>query len=65
MQFREFLKNLFNYTTDSRYSYELPQTQIQNNQETKETTKTVSASLHENLEFLTFFRTTFIVVSIL
>ena len=53
MPFSNFFKNLFNYTTDSRYSYELSQTQIQNNISPKETTQTVSKSLHENLEFLT------------
>ena len=53
MPFSNFLKNLFNYTTDSRYSYELSQTQIQNNIFPKKTTQTVSKSLHENLEFLT------------
>lgn len=53
MAIKDFLKNIFDYTTDSRYTYELSQTQIQNNIADKETSKAVSKQLSENIEFLT------------
>ena len=53
MPIKKFLKDIFTYSTDSRYTYELSQTQIQNNIQEPETTKKVSTSLDENIEFLT------------
>ena len=53
MSFDTFLKKLFTYSPDSKYTYQISETQVQNNIETKKIDKKVSSSLSENLNFLT------------
>lgn len=53
MSLKSFLTNLFLYSADSRYYYELSQTQIANNITESETKKNISNSLSDNLNFLT------------
>lgn len=53
MPIKNFLKDLFQYTPDSNYNYQISETQIQNNEQTKKISKKVSNSLTENLDFLT------------
>lgn len=53
MSFDTFLKKLFTYSPDSKYTYQISEAQVQNNIETKKIDKKVSSSLSENLNFLT------------
>ena len=53
MTFNDFLKKIFNYDPSSNYLYDLSEMQIQNNIKEPPTSKKVSSSLSENLNFLT------------
>ncbi len=53
MSLNTFFKRLFTYSPDSKYTYQISETQVQNNVETKKIDKKVSSSLSENLDFLT------------
>ncbi len=53
MSFNTFLKKIFAYTPQSKYSYELSETQPQNNEKEIKIQKSVSSSLPENIDFLT------------
>ena len=53
MPLKNILNKLFSYNTDSRYNYELSQTQISNNITESEIKKNISSSISENLDFLT------------
>lgn len=53
MSLDTFLKKIFTYSPDSKYTYQISETQVQNNVETEKINKKVSSSLSENLNFLT------------
>lgn len=53
MSFNTFLQKIFTYSPDSKYTYQISETQIQNNMQAQKIEKKVSSSLSENLNFLT------------
>ena len=53
MAFHDFINNLLSYNTDNRYTYELSQTQIQNNIKIESNSHPVSKKLDANINYLT------------
>lgn len=53
MSFNEFLRDIFNYKPTSQYTYQLAESQVQNNVKTPKIEQTLYSSLSKNLDFLT------------
>lgn len=51
--FNNFLKNIFAYVPQSKYDYQLSETQPRNNEKEKKVNEVVSCSLSKNIDFLT------------